>query len=429
MKKSHRRLVAGAAGLAAAAVAVLSANPAQAAELSDLTEPCAMRINIAASGVDLRDHVAVLAHNNETPNKQHRLFIAWMSGGGWWSWFNPGTVPLSPTQMACGYNWSATGYDNQGVIVYRDLNSNLKARDRRGGWAETDLQFKSPNKGLWGALVRDNGVLKYALFVPGFWNDNHLYMIIWDENANPKWRPPVDLGAIPDGIALGGYMGGYTFGIGPNPAQWQMNVSVFFSSAAGTLIENTGPLTGSRTWVNHGLLPGEGSIPPRRVLPDISGRPSGVAWVTEQTTNTNANHWNKRLVVNGEDTTTGSPNAYRTFARVQSGTGAWSWQLLTDGNPVVFAKHPRAALTAGCQFGWCQPKTITMAIGPLSSGPRFYRHESVLQGVGSWTQTSMNVGSETITSLIQDYTYFRQNGGNFALWIPTTGFFWNIGHP
>jgi hypothetical protein len=68
---------------------------------------------------------------------------------------------------------------------------------------------------------------------------------------------------------------------------------------------------------------------------------------------------------------------------------AWSWQQITNGTPIASANYPRAALTAGCQWGWCQPKTITMAVGPQSSGPRFFRHESTLQGVGSWTQTPM----------------------------------------
>jgi hypothetical protein len=184
------------------------------------------------------------------------MFVAWGSGGSWNLSNIVPTASLRPTQIACA------SPNSQMLVVYRDTGSTLRSRDRLSGWAETAVPngANSFGNGLFITPVSDSGRSKFALFA--VMGNNTIMMSVWDDAASPKWSQPTFLDPVPGGTSLGNdnHLTGYGVSIGPSATQGL--VSVFVVSNDGHLRENKGPLTGTRSWIDHGSAPGNKQFSP-----------------------------------------------------------------------------------------------------------------------------------------------------------------------
>jgi hypothetical protein len=385
---------------------------ARAADLSTGTDICEMNVNVGV----LQPHVAVYTQGASAGQKKLSLHVRGTGAPFWWD--PPSQTILMGAQMACG-----AGLD-QAILAYRDINGGVRARDRRSGWAETSFGFTSAKGGLWGKMVYEkNSVLKFVLFIPGLLNNQNLYMLVWDDSKNPKWQPAVDLGPIPGGINTGSYLGGYAIDLGPT-GQYQSNVSVFFPSNDGRLIENRGSINGgaaARSFVDHGLAPSN-----RSITTGIGGKPAVVRWLTAPVDFRTEDLYNKRVVVQAGSQAAGSA----LFARIQSGTGAYTWQQITSTG--VNHQPYASGLISGCQFGFCQPITRTMGVGAVGGGAyKFFKNDSSLQMAGSWAETPIVASGAMVPvmSTLEPDMVFVQSPTNLAMLNTQTMAVTNFSHP
>jgi hypothetical protein len=380
--------------LAVAVVAAASlARQARADNLLANSDVCVMAVH-QTPGTTLL-HAAVTGLD---ASSQSHLYIAWNAGS--WAWWTPPLPPVQTTQLACG------AVSDQGIIAYRDADSNVKAIDRRSNWQVADLGKRSADSGMWGTMVVDQGVLRFPLFVPG--EDGHLWLIVWSESPGPGWAPPVDLGLVPDSESPTAYLSGYWEPVGPDSAHWRALVSVFVVSNFGTLIENKGYLDGSpRTYIDHGLAPGN-----RVVLSSAAWRPAAVAWLTAPVDNHPEDVFNKRVVV-----TAMSPSTTYTYQRVQTGLGPWSWQGLRAASDLNLT-----GAVASCGPGFC-PAARTIG---FSSG-QFWKNDASLGTL--WTALPGAASMQMLPFLFFNTMYYVQSPSNLAVLDTDALTITNVGHP
>lgn len=407
---------AGLSTAVVAAVALVSgaARVALADSLSTTSSLCDITIN-EATGSPV-NHVFMYG---SSPTNSNGLYVAWGYGPTTWAWgiyFGP---QLRSTQLACA------AFDDQALVMYRDTSNNLRSRDRLSSWTEVLLPggSSSSGQGLWAMTVMDGGRKKIVLFaVQG---TNAMSMWVWDQTATPKWSGPTSLGTVPGGVTttsehrLTGY--GYALGDAPFTA----TVSVVVVTSDGHLRENKGPLVGARSWIDHGLAPGN-----KAFSPIIGFGPSAVSWagmghpgpLTE-------GDYRRRITVPLADQT----GVYTRFA---SGTSPWAWQQIASSTTTPsMALNLNGGIYHPCGFGSCEPGTGTVGVFSIGGGTfRFGYHQSANQSSGSWTTLSPTATIGTNPALIRfggldNEFVFVQSSTNLALFDFGTLAITNLGHP
>lgn len=189
-----------------------------------------------------------------SPGSGARLALAWGTGSTWNRTNLVTATDLQTAQIACG----AAG-NNQILVVYRSgLDSTIHSRDRLSGWAESTPPnaINSSGTGLFVTPFTEGGRWKFALFTDRGRSSSVIMMSIWDDAASPKWSQPVFLDAVPGNLSpgSGNHLTGYAINVGPSASQ--AVISVFAVSQDGHLRENRGGSSGTRTWIDHGLAPG-----------------------------------------------------------------------------------------------------------------------------------------------------------------------------
>jgi hypothetical protein len=308
---------------------------------------------------------------------QSGVWSVWSADGGT-SWAVQNIVPdlsnVRPTQLGCAGDGSS-----QGIVMYRGgLPLSLHSRDRLSGWKDTIVPMGGVG-GLTVTLVSDGGRNKFVAFAGG---GSTIDMSVWDYSTTAKWSIPVRLD-IPGGASstLPNDLTSYSYVIG-NPAT-QGIASVFVVNNNGHLMENTGPLAGTRTWVDHGIPPGTSGFSQKRGF-----GPSAVAVAASPFGHPGAYtaaDYNLRIVIPAADLS-------GIYASSQlSGASSFSWTQIA-GNTMTAsgAVYTSAGRAAGC-FNPGEPCSPSVEVGVaylslgLISYASYYFGATDGGGMAGWT--------------------------------------------
>ncbi len=138
---------------------------------------------------------------------------------------------------------------SQAVVVVRDSDGYFHAIDRLSGWRESYVTgnfHDARGKSIIVQKVTDQGKTKFVLFSGG--ENGWINMSVYDDTANPKWSLLTPLETVPGFISANSQADLAAYSVNVGPGMRDALVSVFVVDDAGTLWENKGTLTGTRTW-------------------------------------------------------------------------------------------------------------------------------------------------------------------------------------
>jgi hypothetical protein len=362
-----------------------------------------------------------------------RLYSAYSINQGWTLQNIVPTGPLRTTQLGC----AAQG--TQELIIYRDSASNLRSRDRLSNWSESVVPvvtgFTADGQGTFVTPVNDNGQPKFVAFYTA--GANFIDMNVWNDAANPKWGTPILLDQVPGGLSTNSEhrLTGYAIAVGPSATQ--ASVSLFVVSSDGHLRENKGILGSTRTWIDHGLAPGNKTFSPGSGFgPTATGLYGAVFG---HPGDFSESEYNRRIVLPTADQSA-------IFMRVAGvGANAFTWQQIAgSGTSAPLTFNLAGGRATGC-FNFGEPCANAMEIASRVSpdGGQSFRIQSFYSGVTdngtpgpTWT-TQPTAFSNGAAQPAYSYapwatrgiSVYIDSGNNLATVNLDTGVVTNLGHP
>lgn len=168
-----------------------------------------------------------------------------LNGGLTW----PKEILWSGSQLTHYAIGCASDGVSQALVVVRDAEGYFHALDRLSGWKETYVTgnfHDARGKSIIVQKVTDQGKTKFVLFSGG--ENGWINMSVYDDTANPKWSILTPLAPVPGSVSSNVQADLAAYSVNVGPGMRDALVSVFVVDDGGTLWENKGTLTGTRTW-------------------------------------------------------------------------------------------------------------------------------------------------------------------------------------